>query len=112
MKNLILVIFLSCFVHFTNAQVTAGELVGIHNITTLEMNAIDSAISGSVVYNTDTDKELFRVQGSSNYQTSSRTIIITLTQNNLLSIYSKRFKGSGSLRTVADAISISIKKLD
>ena len=36
------------------AQVTAGDLVGIHNVSTLEMNAISNPIEGSLVYNTTT----------------------------------------------------------
>ena len=60
--------------------------------------------------------DLYTYHRTSNgsYQTSSRTLILTLAQNNLLSIQSRRFEGNenSSLITVTDAISISIKKLD
>ncbi|MEM9077049.1 MAG: hypothetical protein AAGC43_08415 [Bacteroidota bacterium] len=36
------------------AQVTAGDLVGIHNVSATEMNAISNPIEGSLVYNTTT----------------------------------------------------------
>lgn len=32
---------------------TAGELIQIHSVTTAEMTAITSPVTGSVVYNTD-----------------------------------------------------------
>ncbi|WP_422859222.1 hypothetical protein ACOKFD_18280 [Flagellimonas sp. S174] len=41
-------------VSFLTAQVTAGDLVGIHNVTAVEMNNIANPIEGSLVYNTTT----------------------------------------------------------
>jgi len=43
---------------------TAGELIQIHSVTTVEMNAIASPETGSVVYNTD-DKRIHQYDGSS-----------------------------------------------
>ena len=45
---------LLCATCIAKAQVTAGDLVGIHNVTASEMNAILNPIEGSLVYNTTT----------------------------------------------------------
>ena len=39
--------------------VTADELVGIHQVTTLEMNGITAPQAGSLVYNTTENTTLF-----------------------------------------------------
>jgi len=38
---------------------TAGDLVAIHNVTTLEMNSISNPVEGSMVYNTTTSSMHF-----------------------------------------------------
>ncbi len=52
-KVLILVICLKGFIVLAQTP-TAGDLVGIHNVTASEMNGLQNPIEGSLVYNTTT----------------------------------------------------------
>lgn len=74
-------------------------------------------LGGSKIVASDlyTYHRIFSGKGISNqvsHQTGSRTLILSLEESDLLSIHSRRFEGDGTLITVADAISITIKKLN
>ncbi|UII76715.1 hypothetical protein LV716_02700 [Flagellimonas sp. HMM57] len=54
MKRISIAILLFSFITAIAQTPTAGDLVGIHNVTTMEMNAIANPIEGSMVFNTTT----------------------------------------------------------
>ncbi|MBS9464215.1 hypothetical protein KIM67_17460 [Flagellimonas sp. 389] len=54
MKRISIAISLFSFLTAVAQTPTAGDLVGIHNVTTLEMNSIANPIEGSMVFNTTT----------------------------------------------------------
>jgi len=64
MKKIILIVVILCSISL-NAQVPlSDELVTIHSVTTLEMNAIVTPIEGSFAFNTD-DKHIYQYDGNS-----------------------------------------------
>ncbi|MEM7484999.1 MAG: hypothetical protein AAF348_07295 [Bacteroidota bacterium] len=54
MKGISITILLFSFIAAVAQTPTAGDLVGIHNVTTVEMNSIANPIEGSMVFNTTT----------------------------------------------------------
>ncbi|AWX45362.1 hypothetical protein HME9304_02375 [Flagellimonas maritima] len=59
MKKVIILGLLFSFFKVVAQTPTAGDLVGIHNVTTLEMNSITNPIEGSMVFNTTTSSMHF-----------------------------------------------------
>ncbi len=90
----------------------------IYNVTFRNNSSVRSSVLSELRLNNiridANDLYTYHRNYTGGYQTSSRTLILTLAQTNLLSIHSRRFEGNenSSLITVTDAISISIKKLD
>lgn len=54
MRVPIFVILLFSFLTIAAQTPTAGELIQVHNATSIEMNSINSPIDGSIIYNTTT----------------------------------------------------------
>nr|WP_299073227.1 hypothetical protein [uncultured Allomuricauda sp.] len=54
MKKVIVLVLFFSFIELNAQTPTAGDLVGIHNVTTTEMNSIANPIEGSMVFNTTT----------------------------------------------------------
>lgn len=54
MKKVIVLVLFFLFIELSAQTPTAGDLVGIHNVTTTEMNSITNPIEGSMVFNTTT----------------------------------------------------------
>jgi hypothetical protein len=63
MKKIIFLIFIS-LMHFSSLYaITADELLGVHKVTTTEMDNIATPKAGSIVYNT-TENTLFFYNGT------------------------------------------------
>ncbi|MEO9512749.1 MAG: hypothetical protein ABJX94_14155 [Flavobacteriaceae bacterium] len=54
MKKVIALVLFFSIIELNAQTPTAGDLVGIHNVTTTEMNSIANPIEGSMVFNTST----------------------------------------------------------
>jgi len=96
MKKNILFFCLLLFSIGISAQApTAGELIKVHSVTTVEMNAIASPETGSVVYNTE-EKRIYQYDGSNWLE----IVVVTPTIKALTSNYTLTALDNGKVFTI------------